>query len=204
MPGQNDVLLFASGHSPTLVGSQELHSIVIAPYRDASLMVLPRYLLALLTFGAFVVGASYFGAIGLVQRGDRASLALAAASLFAACQLLVEAWRGLWSYPYPVHDLRLGLVALLTLAVGLALTVHTAERLKVTEPRRPLLLILLTAVAGVLFLPGFDLKLGWAALVTSLGSAALAAIGIRKSRPAAAQYLAAFLILAMLVGQMKI
>jgi hypothetical protein len=182
--GQNRILLLASGHSPAIVESQELHSILIAPYRDAPLMVLPRYLLALLTFGAFVVGAIYFGATGLVYRGDGASLALAAASLFAACQLLVEASRGLWAYPYPVHGLRLGLIALLTLCVGFALTVHTAERLRVTNPRWSLILILLTAVGGAVLLPDFDAKIGWAALVTSLGSAALAAFGVRQRRQA--------------------
>jgi hypothetical protein len=98
-----------------------------------------------------------------------------------------------------VHGVRLALIALLTLGVGLALTLYTAERLKVTKPRWPLRLILLAAVGGVLFLPGFDPKLTWAALVTSLGSAALAAIGIRQRRQAAAQYAAAFLILALLV-----
>ncbi|HZF42264.1 MAG TPA: LytTR family DNA-binding domain-containing protein [Sphingomonadaceae bacterium] len=198
-PGRNSVKLLASGHSPAIVGSQELHSILIAPFRDSPLMVLPRYLFALLTFGAFVVGALYFGANGLVHRGDRASMALGGASLFAACQLLIEASRGLWAYPYPVHGLRLALIALLTLCVGLTLTIHTAERLRVTTPRWPLLLILLTAAGGVVLLSGFEVKMFWAALVTSLGSAALAAFGMRQRRQASAQYTAVFLILTMLV-----
>jgi hypothetical protein len=54
-------------------------------------------------------------------------------------------------------------------------------------------------VGGAVLLPSFDAKIGWAALVTSLGSAALAAFGVRQRRQASAQYTAAFLLLTMLV-----
>jgi DNA-binding LytR/AlgR family response regulator len=198
-PGRNSVVLLASGHEPALVRSQALHAIKLAVYRRAPLMVLPRYVPALFTFGAFLVGAMYFGAMAFTRQSDRAALALGAASLLAACQLLAETLRGLWAYPYPVHGLRLTLIVVLTLGVGLALAAHTAERLKVGRAGRLLTIIALAATAGVLLLPGFDAKLDWAALATSAGSAGLAMLAIREQRRAAAQYAAAFTGLTALV-----
>lgn len=197
--GPNRVVVLASAHRPVVVRSQALHAIRLDRYRPAPLMILPRYVPALFTFGAFLVGAIYFGAMALTRRSDRASLALGAASLLAAGQLLAEVLRGLWAYPYPVHGLRLALVLLLTLGVGLALAAHTAERLKVPRAGKLLILLALLGAGGVLLLPDFDAKLDWAALAPSLGAAALAVWGVQEKRRAAAQYAAAFTALTALL-----
>lgn len=198
-PGANSVVLLASGHAPTIVKSQALHGIGFAAYRQPPLMILPRYIPALLAFGALLAGAIYFLAMGAARHGDRASLALGLAALLAASQLLVEALRGLWAYPYPVHGMRLAVLLALTLGVGIALASHTLLRMGLAASRRYLAVLAVLGVCGVFLLPSFDSKMDWAVLAPSIGSCGLALLGLRQRRPSSGAYAAAFLALVVLL-----
>ncbi|MCY1080742.1 sensor histidine kinase [Archangium lansingense] len=89
---------------------------------------------ALCTLGALVLMGLYHLARVRLSHGGLATLLLGALCLAAAALLLLEAWRGLANYPYPLHAPRLRLLAAAALAVSALLpaTVHAAFG----EPRR--------------------------------------------------------------------
>ncbi|MCP3137599.1 sensor histidine kinase [Pyxidicoccus xibeiensis] len=108
---------------------------------------------SLAMLGALVLMGLHHLARYFMERRNRATLLLGLLCLAASAQLLLEAWRGLASYPYHLHIVRLWLLfaSVLAAAVLLPATLHAAFR----EPRRApwwgalaVGLLLLTGVAG--------------------------------------------------------
>ncbi|WP_338867596.1 histidine kinase [Myxococcus stipitatus] len=83
---------------------------------------------ALCTLGALVLMALYHLARVRLTRGGLATLLLGLLCLAATALVLLEAWRGLANYPYPMQAVRLRLLATAVLAVAALLpaTVHAA------------------------------------------------------------------------------
>ncbi|QSQ16853.1 histidine kinase [Myxococcus landrumensis] len=133
---------------------------------------------ALCTLGALVLMGLYHLVRVRFARGGLATLLLGVLCLIAAALVLLESWRGLANYLYPLHPVRLRLLAAAVLAVAALLpaTVHAAFG----EPRRWLRWMGLgLGLLSLTFVPGFDNKQG-VALGASLVVSMILVVRARK------------------------
>lgn len=119
--GENTVVLLMSAHRGFVRLGNPVHLVAIGTYGDPAGARLQAYWPALLTFGALFAGAVYFAAAALRGSAAAGSGALALAAASACAQLVAEVLRGLWAYPYPVHDLRLVAIVAFAALSGSAL-----------------------------------------------------------------------------------
>lgn len=156
--GDNEIIFRASSHRGFLNLDHPFHMLGIAPTGMHESTAL-RYLgPAFITLGVFLVGALYFGIMAF-QDGSRLSfVTLGIICLLAGGQLLSEALRGLFTYAYPVHDLRLIAIAAFSFAFGITAVFHifrtfAAQRVYLIMAG----VIALTAI-GMFVLGGYDHK----------------------------------------------
>ena len=168
--GDNEVVLLMSSHHGILQLRSPLHGVRISAYTEPSNYILTRYWPSLLTFGAFVLGAFYFGVFAVRGMDRFGSSLLALVCLFAGGQLITEAARGLYAYLYPYHDLRLLLITGFSLGFGLCLAAHVIEKFDKQRWRAHLLVIFVVTGLGILVVPGFDGKAIIAMFVPTLGA----------------------------------
>lgn len=129
--------------------------------------------------GALLLGAVYFAAMFLSDRRDRGSLLLSLLSLGVLIQLGIELSRAVWSYPYPLHILRLEAVHLTAIVAGLVLVAYVIDRYAARHRRVLLGVTILGMTAATLIPPGFDAKTAFAILSALLAVIVAAAIGAR-------------------------
>lgn len=156
--GDNEIFLKASSHNGFIKLSWPVHTVGIGTagiYANGSL---PQYIPALLTLGLFIMGALYFGTMGVIGAQRVRFWVLCAICLFAGAQLMAEALRGLWPYPYPVHDLRLISIALSSTGFGLSVAFHIF-RIYVQAAAFRIVAVLAVLCGFILIVvPGFDYK----------------------------------------------
>lgn len=203
--GENELVLRLSSHRGFLHLGHPIHWIGIADYADPSREILRAYGPSLMTFGAFLIGAIYFG-VSLFRGGAvRDSGLLLLLSLIAVAQLGLETSRGLFPYDYPFHDTRLVLLTVCAVGFGLCLLFHTAFRF-VQNRRAQVIGAGLAATLLAVSLPvGFDAKTVFG-LVTPIGFAAAIAVfaAIRKhsmARAYAAALIAFIALTFIFIGQ---
>lgn len=197
--GVNQITIRLSAQRGLFRLGQPIHAILIDRYQSLGDRILRLYWPALITFGAFLVAALYFGAVatGGMKRGD--SLLLALLSLFAAGQLLAEVLRGLWLYPYPVHDLRLLAILLCAFGFGSCLTAHLWRRFRRQYWVRATLAVQGAVLIAILLTPYFDLKTVLASLLPTLAGIVLVIRWLAEGRPGAGAYLIALVSFALLI-----
>jgi DNA-binding LytR/AlgR family response regulator len=194
-PGANEVVLRMSSHRGLLRLRRPIHVVAVAVYGDPTNWISTRYTLPLITLGALLAGAFYFAASSATGPRRTEPALLAALSLFAAGQLIAEAWRGLDPYLYPAHDWRLLLIVAMSMGFGLTLAAVIIRKF-LTQHGVALFSAIFVATAAAIFLAkGFDLKAAAAILIPVLASAVIAAAAAIKKTPQALLYagvLAAF------------
>ena len=156
--GDNEVVLRASAHHGFLSLGWPVHTIAIGPagvYANGSL---PRYIPALVTLGLFVVGALYFGTMGVIGATRVRFWILCSICFFAAAQLVSEALRGLVAYEYPVHDLRLLLIAVFSIGFGLSVAFHVFWSYARASAVNILAGLAALCMLALIFVPSFDFK----------------------------------------------
>ncbi|MEO0459623.1 MAG: LytTR family DNA-binding domain-containing protein [Myxococcota bacterium] len=162
--GPNALVLKASAHHGILDLVHPIHAIGIGPAHDPTRGFLAYYWPSLPTLGLFVLAGIYFAASSLVGEDRRSPLALLSICMCASGQVLAEVYRGLVSYPYPVHDFRLIFIVLFSAGFGVSVA-HLAFGL--FDPKRvwPLTVIALALSLGAtLTTSGFDQKAAGAML----------------------------------------
>lgn len=182
--GENRLVLRMSAHHGSIRLARPVHQVLLGPYRSATAR-LSSYWPSLVTFGLFLAGFAYFGVSALRGEDKEGSAIVALASLAAALQLASEAARGILAYPYPLHDLRLGLILLFAMLLGLALFAYALHVL--FAPSRRIWLVTLAGLAAILaaaaaFAPGFDLKTLFVLILAALASAVAGAIAWATGR----------------------
>ncbi|WP_164010174.1 sensor histidine kinase [Pyxidicoccus trucidator] len=154
-PGPHLLVIRASAHHR---GFQPIGMLYRLQVGEASQLARSRLLWlvpSLATLGAMVLMGLLHLARYFLERRSRATLLLGLLCLAASALLLLEAWRGLASYPYPLHIVRLWLLSAFVLAVAVLLpaTLHVAF----AEPRRaPWWGLLAVSLLGLLAVRGFD------------------------------------------------
>jgi hypothetical protein len=139
---------------------------------------------ALSTLGALVLMGLHHLARYFMERRSRATLLLGLLCLAASALLLLEAWRGLANYPYPLHIVRLWLLSASALAVAILLpaTLHVAFSEPLRAPWWGLLAMSLLGLSGV---PGFDGKNTLALGIALVVSIAIVLRAGRRREPGA-------------------
>lgn len=193
--GENVVDLRMSSYHGRLRFVHPVHVIAIGSYADPTAWLLGQYWPSLVTFGALLAGAFYFAAAAATRSRRAEPALLAALSFFAAGQLLVEAYRGLAAYPYPVHEIRVALIVATSLGFGVSLIALVI--VKFAERRGRVLFAVVTAmmIAAIFLARGFDAKAASVVLTATIASGAVAGLAAVKRKPQAALYtltLAAF------------
>ena len=131
--GENRLVIQMSAMHSSLRLSHPINGLVLAPYRAASAPFL-LFLPAILAFGLLLAGVAYFSVSAWQDYDREGSIILVIASLAAALQLASETVRGISSYPYTYHEMRLILILLcatvlsLTLFAYVLLTLFPARR----------------------------------------------------------------------------
>lgn len=198
-PGANRIAIRMSGMHGFLHLGRPVHWIGAAPYEQPVHLALVDYWPSLITFGAFIAAALYFGAMAVRSRDTAGSALLTAMAMFAAGQLIAEVSRGISGYSYPLHDLRLLAILACSLGFGLSLFAYLWLRFAERSFWRALGAVALLACLAAVLTPGFDGKTTMSMLVPVV--AGIAALGwwSRRRRPGAAAHLAALVIFAGLI-----
>lgn len=176
----NVLALRMSSHHARRSLTAPMHWLGLAEHASLHSPVLRHHLPTVAAAGALLLGAVYFAALFLFAARERSSLLLSLLSLSVLSQLILELWRSLWPYGYPLHILRLESVLLAAAASGLLLAAYAAEcyapKLRRSLPGITAALMVIVAA----WVPGFD---GKTALVILIGLGAVLAsamIGIRS------------------------
>ncbi len=189
--GENQLIFSMSAHHGHIRLDAPLQIVAVGPYKDpTNSIVLRGYLPSLLPLGILLLGTPYFGALAMRQRGGWQPFLPPLAALFATAQLGAELMRGIISYSYPFHDIRLTLIVLLAAGSGMCLLAYTVWRF---VPNRRLDVLLgglgITALT-VYFSGAFDTKAAYALMTPAAISACLAAVAALRHVPAARMYAA--------------
>lgn len=126
--GENVLTLRLSSHHSVLTLNSPMQAAFLAEYGSPTSIILSRYTLSLVMFGVFALGVLVFAAMAVRAEAKEEPIILALLSAMLGAQLLTEASRGLVSYPYPLHDVRLIGIVASAYGVSLALMALTLKR----------------------------------------------------------------------------
>lgn len=194
--GDNSLAIRMSSHSGPLNLFAPIHAVFVSKYQSPQAATLRTYWPSLLPFGAFALGAFYFLTMMVKNRERLTSGLLCAMSVLAGVQLLAEVSRGLLAYTYPLHDVRLLVIALCSAGFGVLLAAYVIWRFK-PQYKWPLLGVALIAAITMLIFPnGFDSKSSHALLAPTLLAAGVAFSALKDDRMTATIFAGSLLLFA--------
>jgi DNA-binding LytR/AlgR family response regulator len=173
--GRNDIAIRFSSHRGYLSLRRPVHWVAIAPLVDPVAERLTQMWPSLVALGVILAGAIYFAVIAATGANRRDPALLSLLAFFAASQLIVEISRSLVAYAYPVHDLRLIAIAATSAGFGLTLAALVISRFVAAHKLRAFAILSLPMAFTIAFADGYDAKAGFAVLVATIVSAAIAA-----------------------------
>ncbi|MEP3890563.1 MAG: LytTR family DNA-binding domain-containing protein [Hellea sp.] len=197
--GDNEIAILMSGHHSVIPSASSILTIAFGEYRAPPFHGGTRYWISTLTFGAFLIGAIYFGTTALLGYEKWLSITLSLASLFAALQLLSEVTRGLWAYPYSFHDIRLILISTFSAGVGLVLAIHSFKRFEVNHGYKIIFMCLAIMFIGLFVIPSFDGRATWMMFVPIAAASIVSLSALKSHGKIAPRYALAFISFAALI-----
>ncbi len=157
-PGDNQLLINMSAQQSFLSLPSPLHFIGISHY-DVPQHHLQRYSSGMLVILGVLLIASLYFAIRSLQSLQRSQhILLALMSLSATLQLFSEISRALFSYPYPLHDVRLLVITASSFAFGLCLLIFMAHRFASRHALHWIYAGAIATLLTIMLIPGFDSK----------------------------------------------
>ncbi len=154
----NQLILRMSAVNGLLNLSHPINGIFVDIYNNPTHLLLDHYWFSILPFGAFVLAAIYLGVLSSRQKENRSLVLLSMMSFFAACQLLVEITRGVQSYSYTFHDIRLILLVFFSYAFGVSLFAHIVYKFINNKQWLLILITMSISLICVLLVDAYDLK----------------------------------------------
>ncbi len=201
--GENEIAMRLSAHRGLLRLNYPFHFLAFHSYADPSREILRAYWPSLITFGAFLLGAIYFGVSAVRSEPRGAGAVLFILSLIAIAQLGLETARGLFPYAYPFHDIRLIAITAGAASFGLCLLFHVASRF-LKKRRLGIFAAGIAATALAAALPkGFDARAIYGLLtplVMALGISLYAVFGKQLMARAYAVALGLFITLMVIMA----
>ncbi len=154
--GKNEIAIrMASFHNPIEVYAP-VHYIYAAEAKPVAASLTFYYAPALLTAGAFILAAVYFGLLWLGDRKNAGAELIALMAFFAALQLLLESLRAFVDYSYPWQVWRLTGVMICAAGFGITLTAYLTRRFQPRAWKYYVIAGVSLATVAVIFSPGFD------------------------------------------------
>jgi len=166
--GDNEVVLFLSAHHGFLKLRVPIHFIGLGEYTDTLSFFQSNIRISLGLFGALCLSALYFLVLSLRSKQRSKYIPFCLMAFISLSQLLVEISRGLFNYTYPVHDLRLMIIVLLSAGFGLCLLTFTLNKFTQKHYRLWLFIAVTLMAFAIIFMQGFDRKTAAAILIPSL------------------------------------
>lgn len=193
LPGHNELVLLMSAQHGFLHLGWPIHWIAFGRYQPPTSLIAAAYAPSLVTLGVFVLGFVFF-VVMAIRGSDREGSALVSAlSLIAGCQLLTETSRGLIAYAYPMHDVRVVLIVILTAAFGLTLIAYLLHHFSGLGVRARLVRLLGAAallMPAMLIHSGFDARTLCTFLIAVLAGLVWCSIWVWQRKPGARAHLA--------------
>ncbi|MEX0298608.1 MAG: LytR/AlgR family response regulator transcription factor, partial [Kordiimonas sp.] len=184
----NELTFRISSHHGYIDLANPIHFIAIAPYAHPSNVILYDYLPSFLPLGILIVGALYFGYLATKSTQDASNLLVPLIALFAAAQLITEVSRGVFSYEYPFHDIRLVLILVCALVSAACLLFHIVDRF-ITHHKTPIAVVSFSiSIIPVFLQNGFDGKTLFALQGPATVSAMIALYAAGEQKPKAFAY----------------
>ena len=174
---ENVVILNLSSHHGYLHLSHPIHFVGVGDYGAPQAMFNNYTLITIALLGALILGTFYFGILCLQPSRPTDYVFLLLMGLFASTQLFAELSRSLFSYPYPIHDLRLIVIVTCSFGFGICLLAYLANQHAKQQVWAWLASGVLVTALAVYLVPGFDTKTAIAILVPALCSMLL--IGVK-------------------------
>lgn len=178
----NEIIVKMSSHHGFLTLYSPLNFIGFGTYSDPTYFIHRNLGVSIVPLGALLLGAVYFLVASFSPRKRVNNLLFLLMTSFASLQLFAEISRSLYSYPYPLHDIRLLLIVSLSLLFGVCLLSFVILKLEKNKPYRWIFSGGCLSLMVVWFIPGFDPKAALAILVPSATSAVLLIIQTVKTR----------------------
>jgi len=163
--GKNEITLLLSSHHGFLSLGYPVTFIGFGSYNAPSYYFQQNMGLSLIPLGALVLGALYFLVASFSPLNRQTNVLFLLMSVLAACQLFAEISRALFTYSYPLHDVRLLLIVSLSVSFGACLLRYIAMKLELKRPWLWTLAGLLITIPAVVGTPGFDTKTTMAILL---------------------------------------
>ncbi|WP_046005944.1 LytR/AlgR family response regulator transcription factor [Pseudoalteromonas rubra] len=159
-PGENWVVMHLSSHQSMLHLASPLHLAALGRYQNTTEYFGIEPYIQLSVLCVLLLGGLYLLILRLSPLRAQIPAGLLWLIGIAAAQLAAEQLRGWFSYPYPLHDVRLMLILICALAFGSGLLVYL---LRLCQMHTKLQLVILVPGIGLTLLlvfisPGFDLK----------------------------------------------
>jgi hypothetical protein len=167
--GINEITLKLSSHHGFLSLGRPISFIGFGSYNTPTYAFQKTIGLSLIPLGALVLGGLYFLVAGFSPLNRQTNLLFLLMSMLAACQLFAEISRALFSYSYPLHDVRLLLIVSLSVCFGACLLRYITLKLELKRAWLWTLAGVANTILAVVLIPGFDSKTTMAILIpTSL------------------------------------
>ncbi len=180
--GKNEVILHLSAHHGFLKLAVPIHFIGLGEYTETISFFQRNIWISLTLFGALLLGALYFLVLSIRSKQKVNYGLFSLMAFFVLSQLFAEISRGLFNYTYPVHDLRLMIIVLLSAGFGLCLLTYTLNKFIEKHHQLWMLLTAISVVFAIVVMPGFDGKTAVAILIPSLFSTLLIANTYRQQQ----------------------
>jgi DNA-binding LytR/AlgR family response regulator len=178
----NELVLHLSSHHGFLQLKAPIHFIGLGSYALPTNTIWQDGWLSLIPFGALMLGALYFAVASLSPYQRQNNILFFVMAFFAASQLLAEIARYLFSYAYPMHDVRLLLIVCLALGFGCSFWLYNVLKFATKHRWWWLGVGVGLIIAVALLLPGFDSKTASAMLTPTLLSILLIVYRLAKWR----------------------
>lgn len=156
--GQNQLVLNLSAQHSLIALKRPLHFIGFAQFGEPRQMVQRYSMLGLMLLGAFVIGALYFGMLSIAEHSYGNPLIFSALCVLVALQLTAELLRGLVSYSYPLHDIRLMFITACSFGFGITLLAYSAWRVSTQYALHWIYIGVFITAVTIMFAHGFDAK----------------------------------------------
>jgi hypothetical protein len=198
--GTNHIVLQLSSHHGFLSLGNPVTFIGFGFHRSSTFFFQKYLGISLIPLGALVLGALYFLVASFSPSNRKANVLLLLMSFLAACQLMAEISRAIWSYSYPLHDVRLLLIVSLVVLFGACLLRYITMKLELERQWLWTIAGVVITILAAVAIPGFDAKTTMAILVPTVFGTVLIAIRLFKQPgKELAVYFAMFLVFSFII-----
>ncbi|MES2015999.1 MAG: histidine kinase [Pseudomonadota bacterium] len=179
-PGKHQLQLKLSTYHGATGLRQQFYDLSILDQAGARAAHGPKYVLALMLAGALALVAFMFAGLTLFYQRASHWIVFLFLCLAASVLLMVEVWRNVAGYGYPLHIVRLNLVLLLGWMISVLLPLYflMAFRFRQVLPITASLALAMTAPA--LLCPYYDAKSAYMFLISLVASAVINVIAFRR------------------------